>query len=165
MHGGSNSLSIRRGTNTGPIQIQYPLCYDAGGCGINACLNSHSALVHDAGELWAVCAVHQVRWYVTRELSLVDRSERLGHPDPGAASKLPEVEVSFASSANGGRYNSFTQEPRPSWAISPTRARHDRPLSVDKKGLALAAQISANGLPMERPATMVTSVRVPTSNG
>ena len=37
-----------------------------------------------------------------------------GHPDPGAASKLPEVDVSFASSANGGRCNSFTQEPRPS---------------------------------------------------
>ena len=109
--------------------------------------------------------MHEVRWYVTRELSLVDRNERLGHPDPGAASKLPEVEVSFASSANGGRCNSFTQEPRPSWAISPTRARHDRPLSVDKNGLALAAQISANGLPMERPATMATSVRVPTSNG
>jgi len=48
-----------------------------------------------AGELWAVCAVHQVRWYVTRELSLVDRSERLGHPDPGAASKLPEVDGVF----------------------------------------------------------------------
>jgi hypothetical protein len=35
--------------------------------------------------------VHQVRWYVTRELSLVDRNERLEHPDTGAASKLPEV--------------------------------------------------------------------------
>ena len=39
--------------------------------------------------------MHQVRWYVTRELSLVDRSERLGHPDPGAASKLPEVDGVF----------------------------------------------------------------------
>src|SRR5437762_5603873 len=115
--------------------LQCPYCVaenDAigGGVGYAARYFNH------AGELWAVCAVHQVRWYVTRELSLVDRNERLGHPDPGAASKLPEVEVSFASSANGGRCNSFTQERRPSWAISPTRARHDRPLSEDKKGLA-----------------------------
>ena len=46
-------------------------------------------------ELWAVCVVHQVRWYVTRELSLVDRNDRLAHPDPDAASKLPLVEGIF----------------------------------------------------------------------
>jgi hypothetical protein len=49
---------------------------------------------HD-GDLWAVCVVHQVRWYVTRELSLVDRNEQLEHPDPAAASKLPLVEGIF----------------------------------------------------------------------
>ena len=53
--------------------------------------------LNHAGELWAVCAVHEVRWYVTRELSLVDRNERLEHPDPGAASKLPEVDGIFRS--------------------------------------------------------------------
>ena len=74
--------------------LQCPYCVaenDAigGGVGYAARYFNH------AGDLWAVCAVHQVRWYVTRELSLVDRSERLGHPDPEAASKLPEVDGIF----------------------------------------------------------------------
>lgn len=74
--------------------LQCPYCVaenDAIGGGVGYA----DRYFNHAGELWAVCAVHQVRWYVTRELSLVDRNERLGHPDPGAASKLPEVDGVF----------------------------------------------------------------------
>src|SRR3954471_7166541 len=43
---------------------------------------------HD-GDLWAVCVLHQVRWYVTRELSLVDGSHQLEHPDAKARVSFP----------------------------------------------------------------------------
>jgi hypothetical protein len=52
--------------------------------------------------LWAVCGVHQVRWYVTRELTLVDENKQLRHPDPETARQLPEVEGIFRDTGTRG---------------------------------------------------------------
>ena len=74
--------------------LQCPLCVvenDQVGGGVGY---ADRYFNHD-GDLWAVCVLHQVRWYVTRELSLVDVSYQLEHPDAESASKLPLVEGIF----------------------------------------------------------------------